>query len=78
MRHLVMPGDVAEIETLIKFLAERVSKDTYLNIMGQYRPAGKVSVEKFSEINQRATAEEINQTYQAAEQAGLWRFDQRR
>jgi len=78
VRHLVMPGDVAEIEPLMKFLAERVSVNTYINIMGQYRPEGKVSGEKYTEINQRASAEEIRKAYQAAEQAGLWRFDQRR
>ena len=76
VRHLVMPGDVAETETVMGFLAKNISPDTYLNIMGQYRPAGRVSIEKFTEINQRVSTKEINQAYQAAKAAGLWRFDQ--
>ena len=62
----------------MRFLAEKVSPDTYVNIMGQYRPAGKVSADKFEEINRGVTREEMARAYQAAEQAGLWRFDQRR
>jgi putative pyruvate formate lyase activating enzyme len=77
VRHLVMPEGVAGTEAVMKFIAEKVSPDTYVNIMGQYRPEGKVSAEKFTELNRRVTGEEMAQAFQAAEQAGLWRFDQR-
>jgi putative pyruvate formate lyase activating enzyme len=77
VRHLVMPDDVVETATVMQFLAERISKDTYVNIMAQYRPAGKVSSEKFVEINRPVTGKEMEFAYQAAREAGLWRFDKR-
>lgn len=75
VRHLVMPADVAGVETLMQNLAE-ISPDLYLNIMGQYHPEGKVNDQKYPDINRLPTPQEIAAAYQAAEQAGLWRFDQ--
>ncbi len=40
VRHLVMPGQIAGTESILRFLAEEVSPDTYVNVMDQYRPAG--------------------------------------
>lgn len=74
VRYLVMPEDVSNSYKVMQTLAQ-ISPNTYLNIMAQYHPAGKVSVEKFSQINRRIHPEEIQQTYKHAEKAGLWRFD---
>ncbi len=38
VRHLVMPGMLDETELILKFLSEKISKSTYTNLMGQYRP----------------------------------------
>ncbi|MFW5741482.1 MAG: radical SAM protein [Myxococcota bacterium] len=38
VRHLVLPGDLAGTRSVMRFLAERVSRDTYVNVMAQYRP----------------------------------------
>jgi putative pyruvate formate lyase activating enzyme len=38
VRHLIMPGGLAGSEKAIAFLADDISKNTYLNIMDQYRP----------------------------------------
>ncbi|KAI0132368.1 hypothetical protein BJ170DRAFT_680252 [Xylariales sp. AK1849] len=46
VRHLVMPGKEAEGETIMKFLAEQVSRDVFVNIMEQYRPAAHVGKPK--------------------------------
>lgn len=78
VRHLVMPGEIAGTREIMRFLAEEVSTDTYVNIMAQYYPAGKVSSEKYAEINRRTTTPEVLQAVQLAKEAGLWRFDQRR
>ena len=78
VRHLVMPDDLAGTGQIMRFLAEELSPDTYVNIMGQYHPAGKVSGKKYEEINQRTTSREVQQAIQQAEQVDLWRFDQRR
>jgi len=41
VRHLVLPGGLAGSEAIFKFISEVISKDTYLNIMDQYRPCHK-------------------------------------
>ena len=38
VRHLILPQDLAGTEQTLTFIAEQVSRDTYLNLMDQYRP----------------------------------------
>lgn len=76
VRHLVMPGQIAGSAEIIRFLAEEVAPETYLNVMAQYHPVGKVSEEKYSEINRRITSTEYLETVRLAKQAGL-RLDER-
>ncbi|MDH3651501.1 MAG: radical SAM protein [Saprospiraceae bacterium] len=77
IRHLVMPGETDESAKIMKFLAEEISRDTYVNIMDQYYPAAKVTGEKYSEINRRITSQELLQVRQSAIACGLHRFDTR-
>ena len=42
LRHLVMPGLEEEGAQIMRWLAENVSKDMYVHIMEQYRPAAHV------------------------------------
>ena len=78
VRHLAMPGETAGTESIMKFIAEEISPDTYINIMPQYYPAGKVRGDKYSEINRRLTHNEFENALKTARLAGLWRFDARR
>ena len=78
VRHLVMPGQIGGTEAIMRFVAEQVSPNSYVNVMGQYHPAGKVDEDKYSEINRRTTRQELQRAIQAARRAGLWRFDERR
>jgi acetyltransferase-like isoleucine patch superfamily enzyme len=41
VRHLVLPGGLAGTEEAMRFLAEELSPDTYVNVMDQYRPNPK-------------------------------------
>ncbi len=77
VRHLVMPGHIAETEAIMHFLAKEISADTYVNIMAQYYPAGKVTPEKYPEINRHISQNEYQAAIHAAQKAGLWRFDKR-
>ncbi len=77
VRHLVMPGGVAGTRDIMRFLAREVSPHTYVNMMAQYYPAGRVTPEKFGEINRRITRQEITSAVAAAQEAGLYRFDER-
>ncbi|MEK6570937.1 MAG: radical SAM protein, partial [Bacteroidota bacterium] len=38
IRHLVLPNRIAGSEKVLKFIAEEISIDSYVNIMDQYRP----------------------------------------
>ncbi len=78
VRHLVMPGEVEESAKIMRFLAEKISTNTYVNIMDQYYPTANVSGEKYPEINRRIRSEELLQVYQDAMACGLHRFDVRR
>ncbi len=84
VRHLVMPGQTEEAAAIFDWLAKEVSPDTYVNVMGQYRPeylvgqtdpSGNV---RYAGINRCPTPEEMEAAYSAARRAGLRRFDERR
>ena len=72
-----MPGEIAGTREIMGFLAKEVSQDTYVNVMDQYYPAGRVSSGKFQEINRRTTGDEFEAAVESAHQAGLWRLDVR-
>ena len=83
VRHLVMPGQTEEATAIFRWLSERISPDTYVNIMGQYRPDYQVGdiarngEKKYVEIDFRPEPDELLHARQAAREAGLWRFDER-
>ncbi len=78
LRHLVMPGKVAGTREVCRWIAQDLSPNTYVNIMAQYYPAGKVSRTEYAEIARRITPEEYRQALHDAEEAGLRRLDSRR
>jgi putative pyruvate formate lyase activating enzyme len=79
VRHLVMPGRTGEAAAIFRWFAEEISRDTFVNIMPQYRPEFEVTLnERYADINRRATHRELVAAYDAARAAGLWRFDERR
>ncbi len=77
VRHLVLPGGLAGTREIMRFLAEEISRDTYINIMGQYRPEYKARVEDMGPLSRRVTVEEIAEAYDMARAVGLHRFDER-
>jgi putative pyruvate formate lyase activating enzyme len=83
VRHLVMPGQTEEAASIFEWLALEVSPDTYVNVMGQYRPAyqvGQIAANgtvQYPELRRGPTPREMAAAYAAARRAGLWRFDER-
>jgi putative pyruvate formate lyase activating enzyme len=77
VRHLVMPGGIAGTREILRFLVSELSPATYVNVMHQYYPAGRVSRETFAEINRRITAREYEEALSAARREGLRRLDRR-
>ena len=76
VRHLVLPCRLAGTETIVRFLAEEVSTDTYLNIMDQCRPCFRAG--EIVEIGRPITSGEYREAVRLARAAGLWRFDSAR
>jgi len=77
IRHLVMPGDIAGTQQIVAWIARELGPDTYLNLMDQYYPAGKVSGAEYVEISRRITSKEYWVALEAARAAGLCRVDPR-
>ncbi|MDS4040715.1 MAG: radical SAM protein, partial [Candidatus Competibacter sp.] len=76
VRHLVLPGDLANTATVLAFLAREISTDTYLNLMDQYHPCYKTFEEP--PLDRSITPEEYDQALRLAEEYGLLRLDRRR
>lgn len=76
VRHLILPNGLAGTKPIVRFLAEEISTQTYLNLMDQYRP--EYHAGQFPELRRGITADEYRAAVQAARQAGLHRLDQRR
>jgi putative pyruvate formate lyase activating enzyme len=71
IRHLVMPNDVAGSEDVLKFIAEELSTESYVNIMSQYRPCFNAIDEPL--IDRRITSKEYYQAIELAKKFGLHR-----
>jgi putative pyruvate formate lyase activating enzyme len=75
VRHLVVPGLVEETAAIMRWLAGSLSPDTFVNLMGQYRPAHRVPGNpRYAGVDRRPTAAEMADAYAAARAAGLHRF----
>jgi putative pyruvate formate lyase activating enzyme len=77
IRHLVMPGCLDETQAILEWIASTLGPDTYVNLMDQYYPAGKVSGTTYAEINRRLTSDEFQQAQRIAVDLGLRRLDVR-
>jgi putative pyruvate formate lyase activating enzyme len=73
IRHLVMPEEVAGTRAVMQWIADELSPETYVNLMAQYHPAGKVSRSEHAEINRPVTPAEYERALDAAWRAGLKR-----
>ncbi len=75
IRHLVLPNGLAGSKQVLRFIAEKISVDTYLNIMDQYRPAYQAY--RKIDINRRITRAEYMDVINYAESLGMTRLDYR-
>jgi putative pyruvate formate lyase activating enzyme len=73
IRHLVMPNRVGGTKQIIEWIAENLPRDTYVNIMSQYRPLYKAF--DYPEISRRLKKEEYNEAVKWAKEAGLTNLD---
>ena len=72
VRHLVLPESLAGTKEIVNFLAEEISKDTYLNLMDQYKPSYHAG--QYPELNRPILQKEYQVAVDMATIAGLHRF----
>jgi putative pyruvate formate lyase activating enzyme len=74
LRHLVMPGLLAETEAVLRFVAGELGPDTYVDLMAQYYPAGLVGRsgrDGYGEIDRHLYREEYLQAVDLGHDLGL-------
>jgi putative pyruvate formate lyase activating enzyme len=75
IRHLVMPGMLDETRAILEWIATELGTNTYINLMDQYHPAGKVDARRYIEINRRTLSSEFLEAKRIAWSLGLHRLD---
>ncbi len=75
LRHLVMPNRVAGTKQFVDWVANNLTKDTYVNIMSQYRVEYKAF--DYEKIARSITSKEYVEAIAWAEEAGLTNIDPR-
>jgi putative pyruvate formate lyase activating enzyme len=73
VRHLVLPGGLSGTEEVLRFVAEEISRGTWVNLMGQYRPCFRAS--EVPALARRPTGAELAAAADAARRLGLRRLD---
>jgi putative pyruvate formate lyase activating enzyme len=74
-----MPHALSGTAEVAQWLCAEVSADTYVNVMGQYHPAGEVlsrgGGQPFADLGRSIAAQELRRATSQARAAGLHRFD---
>ncbi len=73
VRHLVLPGGAANTGRVLKFLAQEISKETWVNLMDQYRPAYLAA--EHPPLDRSLAAVEYERALKIAGRLGLHRLD---
>jgi len=77
VRHLVLPENLAGSDLVLPWIAEEISRDTYVNIMDQYRPAGIVlenrGRNRFPALERSLSRNEYREGIRIAQRCGLHR-----
>lgn len=76
IRHLIMPNNLDETENILQWIGQNLPKDTYVNVMTQYRPMYKAF--EYPEISRRITIAEYKRAEEAAIRAGLTNYKMQR
>ena len=74
VRHLVMPGMLEDTERIVAFLAGDISRDTYINVMAQYRPEYLAS--GHPPLDRPLSRDDWREAIRLARAAGLRRIDE--
>lgn len=72
VRHLLLPGNLAGTDRILKFLAREISRDTYLNLMDQYRPCYRA--DEYPALGRRPSHGDLHAARVLAASLGLRRL----
>ncbi len=70
------PFGLAGTENVLEFIAQEISRQTYINLMDQYHPCYRAA--EYAELSRPVTAEEYREALDIAQRLGLTRLDHRR
>jgi len=73
IRHLVLPAGLAGTRPIMRFIAEKISLNSYVNIMSQYRPCGQAG--QMEELAAPLSASEYRDAVKIAAEEGIQRTD---
>jgi putative pyruvate formate lyase activating enzyme len=73
IRHLVLPNELAGTKEIMKFIAEEISPNSYVNVMSQYHPCYKAF--SIRQLNRPLSKQEFLEAVNAAARTGLNRLD---
>jgi putative pyruvate formate lyase activating enzyme len=72
VRHLVLPNKLAGSSAILRFILEKISPNTYLNLMDQYRPM--YNARNFPKLRRPLRTEEYERVLAEAQSLGLHRL----
>lgn len=73
IRHLVLPHGLAGTKGIVKFIAQDISQNSYVNIMAQYHPCYKAF--QIPQLARPLSKQEFLDAVELAQAAGLHRLD---
>jgi putative pyruvate formate lyase activating enzyme len=76
VRHLVLPGGLAGTASIMAFLANELSSETYVNVMSQYHPCGRAR--EMPALAVALSPADYNQALKETQAAGISRLDKPR
>ncbi|MBE9545365.1 MAG: radical SAM protein [Proteobacteria bacterium] len=74
IRHLVLPGDLAGTREVMRFIAQKISPASYVNVMSQYRPCGRAA--EVNGLESQLSPQDYKNAVRAAKEEGITRLDQ--
>ena len=72
VRHLILPGDLGDTDSVLKFIAEEISVNTYVNLMTKYRPENKAA--DYPELDHRPSINDFREAQESGLKYGLTRL----
>lgn len=76
IRHLVLPQGLSGTREVMRFISRHISRNSYVNVMSQYRPCGRAA--EIQELADNLSQQEFEQALQIARDEGITRLDRPR